>query len=537
MCFLPCLLSFWHETTIQTLNQHVLVFRTGSCKDLELGKNFVQLCRGQFSEFLTSHGNAVFSQNSSLFGNSTSSFKVISSDHSDENSSVLARRNSFNNVLTKWIGNPHKSIQTQFLFKLLLTFCQMNGGQILCDFIDSTSVCQGNAAESITGELLNDFLEIFAFLFGHFLFRSIHIHVGRAAFQNDFSSTLVVKCPGMLLFGNQNSHALAAAREWKKAASVLLTKTSLLTSHVRNIITTPIRLGKNDQCSLCFVSNQLRATVVHSQFVVDGCFLRRSRIHYTSSRAASDAFEDCFQCLFRDVDGFRTLLIAFVGKNTTHNGHAILGQGTRLVGADIGGISHRLTCRQVADEILVSKHFLGRKRERDGDRQGQTFWNSNHDDCYTNDKGIKSMMKDTDMLQIFRVDENLDCHHGNEGGRCGTHTDISNHCRHVIKFLLEWGFFLLLLQFALDHAPLGILADGNGHKTTRPSNSGAPREQKRIRFGVLVNVFRFARQSRFVDFQAIVGDYDTVTRDVVSCFHTNKVSHHKIIDRDRMELS
>lgn len=57
--------------------------------------------------------------------------------------------------------------------------------------------------------------------------------------------------------------------------------------------------------------------------------------------------------------------------------------------------------------------------------------------------------------------------HGDEGGGCGVHADLSYFFSQVGEFDLKWGLVLVLLNFHFEFAVVGVLADGNDDHEAR----------------------------------------------------------------------
>ena len=60
------------------------------------------------------------------------------------------------------------------------------------------------------------------------------------------------------------------------------------------------------------------------------------------------------------------------------HGHAVLGEGAGLVGADDGDRAQGLHGRQLADERLAAQHPLRAQREGHGDDGGQALGDGGH---------------------------------------------------------------------------------------------------------------------------------------------------------------
>eukprot|EP00978_Attheya_sp_CCMP212_P013689 scaffold34398_cov51-Attheya_sp.AAC.4 len=168
-------------------------------------------------------------------------------------------------------------------------------------------------------------------------------------------------------------------------------------------------------------------------------------------------------------------VIRLIGENSFDHRHSVHCEGSRLVGANVGGIAHGFTSGEMANEVLVCQHLLGGKCETDGDGQGQSLGHGHHHNGDSNNEGVERVVKDGDVREVVGLDVELDEHHGNEGGRRSRNAHVSNHGGHVVEFFLQGRLVLLLLEVALDDAPLGVSAHGNGEELSRPRRGSAAR--------------------------------------------------------------
>lgn len=74
-------------------------------------------------------------------------------------------------------------------------------------------------------------------------------------------------------------------------------------------------------------------------------------------------------------------------------GHPVGGQGTGLVRADRGRVSHSLTGIQVADQVVVQHHLLDGIGQGQGDGQGQTLGHGHHEDGDSDDEEVDKVLK------------------------------------------------------------------------------------------------------------------------------------------------
>ena len=65
--------------------------------------------------------------------------------------------------------------------------------------------------------------------------------------------------------------------------------------------------------------------------------------------------------------------------------HDVLGEGSRLAGADDRGIGHGLTGTEDSNEEIVGSHSLGSESEGEGYGERETFRNSDDDQCDRDD--------------------------------------------------------------------------------------------------------------------------------------------------------
>mmetsp|Transcript_33730 Transcript_33730/g.99386 ORF Transcript_33730/g.99386 Transcript_33730/m.99386 type:complete len:210 (+) Transcript_33730:1089-1718(+) len=193
----PLFLRGGHKTTIQTLNEHVLVLWRGTSQNLQTRQNLIELSRGEFAEVLANHGDAVIMKDTGLLGNGHCSIKVVSGDHSDEDTSLLAGGDSLDDVRSQRIGNTDKSIQTHFLLQLFRTLSDCAIGHI-DDGVNVITVAKRNAPEGRGGVFLDRRLDFGALGRRQLLSRAIRIQVRGAVLQNGLGRTLVVQGPAHL---------------------------------------------------------------------------------------------------------------------------------------------------------------------------------------------------------------------------------------------------------------------------------------------------------------------------------------------------
>mmetsp|Transcript_22151 Transcript_22151/g.36663 ORF Transcript_22151/g.36663 Transcript_22151/m.36663 type:complete len:373 (+) Transcript_22151:1912-3030(+) len=234
---------------------------------------------------------------------------------------------------------------------------------------------------------------------------------------------------------------------------------------------------------------------------------------------------------------FLSILVSLIGKPSLDNCHTILRQGTGLVRANIGGITHCFTSRQMSNEVLVSQHLLTRVSKCNGHGEGQSFWDSHNDNGHTDNKGIECMVKDSNVREIFRLHKNLDQHHGYKCRRSCSHTNITNQGSHMIQLFLQWSLFLFLLKVGLDDTPLTVLTNRNGEELCRPSSNGTSRENKRVDIVVLLNIHGLSGQGRFIHFKSIVLQQDSIAGNFITSFDADNITNNQLCNAHLLGLT
>lgn len=75
------------------------------------------------------------------------------------------------------------------------------------------------------------------------------------------------------------------------------------------------------------------------------------------------------------------------------NRHLTFGQGTSLIGADVGSTTHNFASAQVSHQVLIFEHLLDRIGQRDGYSERETLRHSYDDDSYGDNESSQNLHK------------------------------------------------------------------------------------------------------------------------------------------------
>jgi hypothetical protein len=140
------------------------------------------------------------------------------------------------------------------------------------------------------------------------------------------------------------------------------------------------------------VNLELYHKVQHSLFCCR-CFFNLSLSCVTCNRLYKEACVFVWlEVVFEIVCGIKDFKNLLSPSPYIRYSHLIHCQGTSLIRANIVGTTHDLTWCKFLNEILIDEHFLDRISKRNHDSERKTFWNSDYNNCNSNDKVSKPFL-------------------------------------------------------------------------------------------------------------------------------------------------
>mmetsp|Transcript_27125 Transcript_27125/g.42203 ORF Transcript_27125/g.42203 Transcript_27125/m.42203 type:complete len:264 (-) Transcript_27125:1317-2108(-) len=225
----------------KTLDETKFVHGERTSKDLQVRDNTINLSIRHLGENRPLDGKTSLSENSSLLSDFLSSGDVVTSNHTDDDTSVLATKDSIRDLLTDRITNTDNS----------------QHGQILLRGVDlhlGVVVRHMPASETKSTETpLSEAFDVLQKLTLHVLCQGnllpITTHHANAAFQHNLRGTFAVQTVSRSR-GNHTAHLFPGGRE-----GIHLGDLSVLSDL---LIVVPTKVGEHQQSALGLVSNEAR---------------------------------------------------------------------------------------------------------------------------------------------------------------------------------------------------------------------------------------------------------------------------------------
>ena len=236
--------------------------------------------------------------------------------------------------------------------------------------------------------------------------------------------------------------------------------------------------------------------------------------------------------LERRVETAREAVEALAGDPALRDGHSVLRQGAGLVGADLRHAAHGLARGQVAHEVLVAHHALGRVGERDRDGERQTL---GHGDDHDRDRDDEELHNVEDANPVPRaagaevlVDVDAPVGEQNEEDQQrDSDAEEANVARQAGEFALQRRVLALDVHLAQHLAPLGAHADGGREHDARAVHDAAAREHEAL-FAALALRLGLAGHVRLVARAAVARDVDAVGRHLVALLERDHVADQQL---------
>jgi hypothetical protein len=273
-----------------------------------------------------------------LHGDSNGSDLVVSRDHPDSDTSVVAVHHGFGHFLSDDIldsDDGDQSVTSLFDFVDLgaISLVLVSGTTIS---IFDVLIGQTDGSESLLGEM-GDLLFQFLFLaVVQFLSLAISVQVVSAGAQDDLRSTLDLQCLAVtVLYKGRHSLTGRVELESKKVRELLSVRFDVT-------LATSDELEHGEVCSL-------NTIFAWNPFGVAG----HSLLQFLKSKITF-AEVTCVEVILTvRIGDFVLISLPHVGQS-----HLVLCQSSSFVRADVVGTSHNLTRGELLDEVLILEHLL-----------------------------------------------------------------------------------------------------------------------------------------------------------------------------------
>jgi hypothetical protein len=502
---------------------------------LEIGDNLVEFGVGHFGEDWTLEGDSSRLVDTTILGNLLGSKNVVTSDHANEDTSVLASADGLGDQVTNRIHDTDNTDENEVVLR----------GVLQGDFAIEVLVSKSEGTETLGSKSFDSLREIGAHFVGKRLDLAILSQHSCAELEDHLRSTLgidtVRTIQELLLFifltllggllgllglllgfgGGRLGGRLAILTERDDSRHTLTGRgegielldydgiTGLL------VVTTEL-VVENEKSALSFVTNEFHGLTWD--------------VRDSGGGVNGNAFSE------KVVDGLGELLL---GRNlvklTTRDpslddSHSVLSQGTGLVGANVGSTTHGLASLQVTDKVLVVHHLAHGVGERDCDGKGKTLRDSDDN----NGDGNNEVLKDTSKLGPLPrlvgdfVDDPVDSE-DDEDENGNTSSDLTDQNGERVKLLLKRCLLRLLLELGESLTPLRVHTNCNNDHTANTISDLASREHEGILLLGLADGIRLTSDTRLIDVKIEARNEETVGRDLTSGAQDDDITSKNIV--------
>jgi hypothetical protein len=390
-------------------NEQVFVFGAGAGHNLEVRHELLEEFKvSNFFDIVlddnTSHllvefgafeadtfvANLVLSDDSAVYGNSLRGHNVVTSDHTNGDTSLGDGLDGAGDFRADNVHNTEDADEGEsaglnvFDFTvsgLVVELAVLVGHDVL--------VGEGDSAEGLLGVPSDDVVEAASHFVGHGLNLSVDVNEVRAAVLNDFGGSLNVEAllvagVGSLNVVEDSRHPFALGGEGETngvSRDVLLDNLGLVgAATVEKIDHRPVggsRVSSNVAGNVLF---DKRSENVGG--VAEDVLLPVERGHFLGLLVLGDI----------DLDVLASVDVGDL--------HLVKSEGSGLVGADVVGTAHDLAGGETLDIVGVLQHALNGVSQGDHDSEGKTLRDSDNNNSYTNNDVVDYLLDELD--QEFR---------------------------------------------------------------------------------------------------------------------------------------
>ena len=223
--------------------------------------------------------------------------------------------------------------------------------------------------------------------------------------------------------------------------------------------------------------------------------------------------------------------------------HAVLGQRTRLVGADHRGGAHGLAGVHLAHQVVGLQHAAHAQRQAEGDTHRETFGHRHHDEGDGNHDGVQQVSRKVHPLKgltVAKHEIHQESEHNDQSG-----DDVAGHgdsMTQPVKLFVKWSPHLIINLSAPIHlAPFRSITYILHFEDAVPVDDGAaPADIVRRVSGFVVELLLphrlvchgLAGERRLVELQGDGFDEGAVGRNLVARVHKHHIAHYHVLSLD-----